>query len=303
MINSAIDDALAPFLDGRIGWTLHFPMYLNTYCLAHHLAERIRDRARIDAQLILDDWWRGSPRFRYRTDIEIFVGVDDSIAKLEARGHKDLRTVEFTQYCQGAVFTRRRTDQHADNPILVTDIEPTAQKLRAEWQENPPAWLSEYGVTRPDELEICSAWSRSIGSLHESRRKIYVFGAPMTQILTVQSGGDTQPYQTRDAGSDAIPTFYIFRCNAPLPENDVSLLCEAIRQYYAAIFSSDAAVKQSGIKLPQNYARLALSSGQANPFPEIYPASASAPLEMDSLADELTDRYFQILRRHDGRDP
>ena len=298
MTSRAIRDALDPFLSDRIGWTLHFPMYVNTFCLAHHLAIGLaasnKSAADIDQHFVLDDWWRGSPTFMYRTDIEIFVGVDEAIERLRCRGHKILEKVKFTNYDQHSVFTRTLNNA-GDHPIVVTDIITTAKKLREDWKKKSPAWLPRYGASDPATLEICNSWSRTIGSLIEKRKKIYIFGAPMTQILLAQSGSKGS-YIARKASAPAIPTYYVFRCNAGVPDADIRELKTAIERYYAIIFGSDDAVRESGIALPRDYARLAMSSGQPNPFPEIYRATGPNAAPPDEGL--LTERYAEMLKRH-----
>jgi hypothetical protein len=282
-------------------------MYVNTYCLAHHLAAGLSDLGKsceeIDRHFVLEDSWRGLPQFTYRTDIEIFVGVDQTITNLRDRGHKKLHEVQFTKYCQRKAFIRTCADNEESTrfdikpPLLVTDIVPSAEIVREKWVSSPPLWLSNYDACAQNNLEIIQSTDRSIGSLLQTRKKVYIFGAPMTQIMLAQSGIGCK-YEEKDADAPAIPTYYVLRCNAEVPKEDVSALKSSMAQYYNEIYSSATEIKSSGFALPRNYARLALSSGQPNPFPEIYPAEKVNLCAASDIGQTLTDRYQDMLMRH-----
>jgi len=299
--DDALYNALEPLLNRSIPWTLHFPMYVNTYCLAHHLASGLKrlglGAEAIDRHFVSDDWWRGCPTFMYRTDIEIFVAVDLVLKRLGALGHSVPEKVAFTRYRQEWVFTRDNRASAAGKPILVTDTEPTVDILKSSWGKSPPSWLASYGVGDVKDLEVCTAWSRSIGTFFEERKKIYVFGAPMTQIMYSQSIASPE-YTCQKASISPIKTYFAFRCNAGVRDADLRTLSSALANYFQELFSKPDPVLASGYSLPRNYARFAMSSGQPNPFPEVYPASGAAQPRKTSRGRDLPQRYYDILKRH-----
>ena len=94
-------DVLAPLLRNHAAWTLHYPMYVNTFCLAYHLVASLRaSNPLLQPNVIRNEWWQGRPQFTYRTDIEIFVAVDTTKVEIKHEGHRidDDQVIEFTRY-------------------------------------------------------------------------------------------------------------------------------------------------------------------------------------------------------------
>jgi hypothetical protein len=294
----AVRDALRPLLDHPERWTLHVPMYLNTFCFAYHLASYLSQRGmtpkELDFQFVNDEWWRGHPTFMYRTDIEIFVAVEEMVQKLASQGHKILERIPFTKYSQAHVFFRLGP-RGAGEPIIVTDVPQTVAIMKKQWGASPPSWVQQWSIKDIAGLDVRQAWSRTISDLFDRRPKIYAVSAPMTQILLARSTGSQKKYEATGAQTQPIQTFYVLRCNPGVPPQHVKALADGISDYYRLVLNPKFNNSLIDDKLADAYARLAMTGGQPNPFPEVYPGSDQAPGVANG---ELGRRYAAILDRH-----
>ncbi|MDB5470161.1 MAG: hypothetical protein JWR84_1721 [Caulobacter sp.] len=308
-VPSPIRRILAPFLRHAKSWTLHYPVYLNTFCLAHHLAACFAEKGvgadDIRQHFVRNDWWHGRPRFNYKTDIEIFVGVEETIDDLKKSGHQigGIQMIEFTSYNVAHVFQRLdgngnpRPNSNGLPPIIVTDVYTTAKLFRESICDGS---LSAPGILTSADAEsavIRNSWDREIGDFFAENPKIYLFGAPMTHILLENSKNfcSAPKYEKQDIAMKSIKTYYVMRCNSPIRDGMVISLGKAIKEYYDYLYSHTDAVDPS---LPDRYARIALTSGEANPFPEIYQFERSAGPRPLTQTASLVDRYRDILARH-----
>jgi hypothetical protein len=294
-----VDAALKPLVDHPERWTLHVPMYLNTFCFAYHLANSLAKKGspdRLNLNFVTDEWWREHPTFMYRTDVEIFVAVRSTIKKLAAKGHNDLREVEFTKYAQAYLFSRNgRQTSSTVSPFIVTDIPQTVELLKTEWSRTSPQWLQRLNISDVTRMPVRSAWDRHIGDLFDSSPKIYAFSAPMTHLFFAQSSGSSPKYALIDETTAPIPTYYVIRCNTGVPLQHVRAIEQAILAYYSVVFDPLQAAQVIDARLAEKYAQMAITSGQPNPFPEVYPGDAAAGLAKGA---GLADRYVEILNRH-----
>ena len=307
-VASQIASVLEPFLE-RKDWTLHYPLYVNTFCLAYHLAALVAVRFGSEAvrdHFIRHDWAHGMPAFTYRSNIEIFVGVHETLKKLEELGHdsKSFQSVAFTGYSLKRIFVRK--DRPHEGPmLLITDVRENAQRLLRSWREVPPN-LGDIGTIDPDPQMIRDSRDRGLHDFFDDCRKMYLFSAPMEWLLELQTG---DKYLVCPIPTEVIDTAYLFRCNLPISASRVKELQRAVRDYYGLIYS-DQMEQFVSPDMANHYGRIANSSGQPNPFPEVTKlilddriALEQESRKHDKVNDELVmqDRYVKILKTYHER--
>jgi hypothetical protein len=272
-------------------------MYINTFCLAYHLTAAIAGMA-VKPEgwgnwILRNDWWQGRPQFNYRTDIEIFVAVEATWQTLISEGHdldKTTDVLEFTRYDIGNVFLRKMPSNSVvgsskGSSILVTDVRTTAEFYLSSMKKSPAAWPLPSSDLK--NIQIHNAWERNLPDLFATNGKLYVFGAPMTHILS----SNEDKYTPRETGVDAIPTYYVFRCNAPKSASTLRVIRDAIAEYYYFILDLNDPNGFIDDSVADAYARMAMTTGEANPFFDL------------SLGHSMSGLYRDILQRHHAPKP
>ena len=87
-------------------------------------------------------------------------------------------------------------------------------------------------------VEIRNAWERELNDLTAPNPKIYLFGAPMTYILSQNTEsiiGSLAKYESFPSKLTPVPTYYVLRCNSPKAERLVEEIGESIKTYYRSI--------------------------------------------------------------------
>ena len=306
-VNAAVRRLLQPFVDYRDDWILHYPVYLNTFCLTYDLAALLSGSPAprsADALFRRHDWWTGLPQFTYRRDIEIFVAVDSMIQKARADGHdiQSRQIVRFTRYDVKKVFVRKRA-KGAPRPrkwLLVTDVPQSSQELVSAWQRRRPAWLKQFGNFRLTSNDIRLSIDRELHDLFANDGKVYLFSAPMAYVLKQQSQPASRAkYIEQNAGMKPIDTYFVFRCNTDVDPAKIRLLRDATAAYYRLLLGATRPQHYLHPQVAREYGRIASTVGQPQPFPEIHdPRHAAAAVRSPANNAILVKRYADILLDH-----
>ena len=306
LVNPQVRAVLEPFIRYRDDWIFHYPVYLNAFCFAYDLAALLADGARptvpdaLGGNLLRHDWWRGLPEFTYRRDIEVFVATRGMISQAKTEGHDigPQHSVRFTRYDVKRVFVRKRPALPARKWLLVTDVPQTSEELLEDWKTKRPRWLSKLGTFQLCKDDIRLSFQRELHDLFAEDGKIYVFSAPMAYVLKQQSAPNdpAAKYVEIGAGAKPIDTFYVFRCNSGVDPAKLKELRAAVAGYYRLIFGTKQPERFLHPNVASEYARIASTVGQPQPFQELHLSTATMPRKPKNKA--LIAQYGQILLDH-----
>ncbi len=312
-------------------WVFHYPVYINTFCLAYHLAELLDGRVEnMRHYLVPHDWSQGIPHFLHTADVEFFIATEPMIEEVREQTNC-VEGREFTKYRVGSIFVNRarlkRTLDHElsdiqdieslealvrlllsirniKDLIVITDV-PQSARLFAEELEKLFAKFSTSGSSVKNiTIRIRGYWQRDMTDLFERIiPKIYLFSAPIAAIFEDRRARYI-PIDI-DKSVPNIPTFVAARYAADIEDIEVQKMLDCIETYYKNLFdaAADAVRCNSVPKWAKNlscyYGRHAESSRQMNPFSQF-----GALLSDDGHPTNVKARdleYLKILDRHHGR--
>jgi hypothetical protein len=322
----AYPSELLPLRSHLGDWVFHYPVFLNTYCLAFHLGRLVfeiaKDQDPVLKSLKRQDHWavtNKSPEqavrdsFTEKHKVELFIAGEEMITKLKIVGEK-ITTIPFTSYrLRSVLLHRQKTALQAgikdertldiktyDDLVtfvrstrikkfyIITDVPPTAKEFKADL-------LSKSGAAQRVDFQIRDYWSREEGDFYDTTPKLYVFSAPLLSILkTLKS-----KYCVVDVASFApFETYVGAKIRAGTPDKLVADVTSSISQYFSAVFALANTVDALQPKtIPawwrgagRCYSRAADSSRQPDPFPKA--KYSLTPQTADDLA------YLRILKQH-----
>lgn len=292
------------FVNTDIEWVVHYPVFMNTFCFAHHLAQTAAQNLPnpteeyFRTRFIRHDWSNLLPSFTYTSDVEMFVGLDEAIIEARSQGHmiQDFAVFPFTDYNQSEIFVRRypTQSQNSEKTYLITDVEVTARSMLKRWKEEgrlPLEMTAELPNLKPQDIIIRSSSSRCIRDLVGTHQKIYLMSAPMSWYFSQNK----TKYTSIPITSEPVSTNIVIRANSGIAEKQVNHFIKDLKTYYSSIYNGGSNVDLINEDLCKAYARMAKTIGQQHPFPDLAAPPAYRPKDVD---EPPSIRYQKILDKH-----
>jgi hypothetical protein len=313
--------ALEPLrpLVGR--WVFHYPVFLNTYCLAHHLGKLIVAGGNHSCDDVADalhqqrHWGSAAASaehaiqlsFTEKHEIELFIATRDMLESLTESN--EIWYVPFTRYkLHSLLLHREKALTAANNPkcvpdkwrlkdlteflekgaieqvYVVTDIRPTANLVVEQ--------ISAKVHTKFVRFDIKDYSSRQEADFYDETPKLYVFSAPLLELMLQRKQKYFQ-IDVKDLGP--AETFVGAKVRIGTPPKDIETVLGSVSRYYAELYALAPRANHQSVPdwwegAAEQYSRAARSSMQPDPF-GYFSRGKATMLAKDG-------RYFDILHRH-----
>jgi len=319
-------DALLPH-SGQ--WAFHYPIFLNTYCLAFHLGRLLfqkygdidsvrkalrrqehwaraeKDRTKTPEQLLVD-------AFAEKYKVELFIAGEDQITKMRALSGGHIEMIPFTSYrLRWVLLHRKKVADHlgvAQREVDVRtydDLVAFIQKKKigklcivTDVEPTAKQFVNDFrrrlGPTHKVNFTIRDYWTREEADFYDLTPKLYVFSAPLLSILKQF----TSKYCVVDV--ESFPPFETYVGAYVRPKTSDSLVNDVatgVSRYFRDVFDLAGTVDTLNqrtlppwwIGVGQRYSRMAHSARQPDPF-------AAQPRIKANVQDDLN--YLRILSLH-----